>query len=104
MLANSYDVDESNVTVLDPVPAAPMALPVQPEAANPLLTRLLKIADGYRAEKALRQAIEIYFELAENHPATPAAQQAQKRLTEIGEQYERSGEFRQARGIYERLL
>ena len=102
MLASSND--ESVVTVLDLAPSAPAAVPVQPEAANPLLTHLLRIADGYRAENALRQAIEIYFELVENHPHMPEAQQARHRLTEIGEQYERSGEFRQARSLYQRLL
>ncbi len=104
MLASSNNVDESVVTVLGPAPSAPAAVPVQPEAVNPLLTRLLKIADGYHAENAPRQAIEIYFELVENYPSTLEAKQAQRRLTEIGEQYEQSGEFRQARSLYERLL
>lgn len=104
MLASSNDVDESVVTVLDPAPTIPVAVPVQLEPANPLLTRLLKIADGYRAENALRQAIEIYFELVEHYPSTPEAREAWQRLTKIGEQYERSGEFRQARSLYQRLL
>ncbi len=103
MLATSYQVDES-MTILDSAPSAPAAVPAQPEAVNPLLTRLLKIADSYHAENAPRQAIEIYFELVENHPDTPEAQQAQRRLTEIGEQYEQSGGFRQARSLYQRLL
>ena len=104
MLATSNNVEESVVTVLSPVPPAPAVMPGQPESVNPLLTHLLRIADGYRAENALRQAIEIYFELVENHPDTPEATQANQRLTEIGEQYERSGEFRQARSLYKRLL
>ena len=104
MLASNNDVDRSVVTVLPPAPADPAAAAVQPEAVNPLLTRLLKIADSYLRENAFRQAIEIYFELVEKHPNTPEAEQARQRLAEIGEYYERWGEFRQARSLYERLL
>ncbi len=79
-------------------------LPVRSSAEARLLRRLLKMADGYRASHALRQAVEMYFQLAERHPDTPEASQARDRLFEIGEGYERAGELRQARGIYERLL
>jgi tetratricopeptide (TPR) repeat protein len=104
MLASSNNVDESVVTNLGPALPAPEAVPVQPEASNPLLGHLLKIAESYRIEYALRQAIEIYFETADNFPNTPEAQQARQKLTEIAEHYERSGEFRQARSLYQRLL
>ena len=69
-----------------------------------VLERLLKMADRYCAENALRQAIEIYLELAEVHEGTPEARKALERLMRIAEQYECTGERRQARGIYERLL
>lgn len=75
-----------------------------PESDRRLLARLLHMAELYRSEKALRQAVEIFFELAEHHDDTPEAAEARQQLLEIGDLYEKSGEFRQARGIYERLL
>jgi hypothetical protein len=69
-----------------------------------LLARLLTIAERYRAEGAHRQAVPIYFELAEGHPETAEGQSARQALLEVGEWYERNGEFRQARSLYERLL
>jgi len=69
-----------------------------------LLPRLLNIAEGYRAEGSLRQAMDIYFDLVEKYPRTPEACRAQEILLLIGERHERQGEFHQARSLYERLL
>lgn len=74
------------------------------EAPAPLLTKLLHIADMYRAEDSIRQAMSIYFELAEEHSGTPEAYDALERLLEIAKNYEDAGEIRQARSLYERLL
>lgn len=94
----------SVVVLPDEPPAALDAALLETTLPNPLLGRLLKIADGYRAENALHQATSIYFELAENHPGTPEATDAVERLLEIGERYEQEGEVRQARSLYERML
>ena len=74
------------------------------EAGSVLLNRLLKMADGYQATNAPHQAAEMYFELIDCHPDTLEAVQARKGLIEISEGYERSGNLRQARSIYERLF
>ena len=75
----------------------------QPDA-GPALDHLLQMADTYRGENSLRQAMEIYFELAEAHGDTPQGQHARQWLMAIAEQYEFAGNRRQARSIYERLL
>jgi hypothetical protein len=85
-------------------PARLTAARPQTGTGNPLLSRLLKIAEGYCKEKAIRQAVEIYFEMVETQSHTPEALVAREELLRIGEQYERNGEFRQARSLYERLL
>ena len=74
------------------------------EDGSVLLNRLLKMADGYQATNAPHQAAEMYFELIDCHPNTLEAIQARKGLIEISEGYERSGNLRQARSIYERLF
>ena len=85
--------------------SVPDSDPAQPSGPDPrLLDHLLKMADDYRAEDALRQAMEIYFELAEAHPDTPQGEQARKWLIALAEHYEHVGAPRQARSIYERLL
>jgi len=74
------------------------------EADSVLLNRLLKMADGYQATNAPHQAAEMYFELVDCHPDTLEAVLARKGLIEISEGYELSGNLRQARSIYERLI
>ena len=74
------------------------------ESHSPLLTKLLKIADMYRADESIHQAMSIYFELAEEHAGTPEAYEALERLLDIAKNYEDAGEIRQARSLYERLL
>jgi Flp pilus assembly protein TadD len=83
-------------------PAEPTASAVSP--ANPLLARLLAIADGYRTAGNFRQAIEVFLTLIDDHPDSSEARQARAMLLEIGAWYERHGDFRQARSLYERLL
>ena len=62
------------------------------------------MADTYYQGGSLRQAIELYFELVRDHAGTPQAAQAEERLLEVARTYERAGELRQARGIYEQLI
>ena len=77
---------------------------VSAEPRPEVLVRLMEMADRYRAANEIRQAIEIYFELVEDHEDSPQAKQARRCLMEIAVEYERVGGRRQARGIYERLL
>ena len=87
------------------VPGQEESLPPVPNAfGSALRARLLSMADGYRLTNAPHQALEMYFELLACHPDTPEAAQAQSRLLEIGDRYERYGEPRQARSIFERLM
>jgi hypothetical protein len=90
--------------VLLPAPADAPRAPSQLPGESPLLGRLLKIADGYRAGRGIWQALEIYFRLIEEHPETPEGQRARQAVLEIGELHERNGAYRQARTLYERLL
>jgi hypothetical protein len=71
---------------------------------SPILNRLLRMADGYRRGGSPKQAIEMYFELAERNAESLEGRQASDRLLEIAEEYEQQGLARQARSIYERLL
>ena len=85
-------------------PAAAAGHPSGSSDSGPLLDHLLKLADEFRAKDALRQAMEIYFMLAEVHEDTPQGSQARQWLMAIAEHYEHIGGTRQARSIYERLL
>ncbi|HUY88111.1 MAG TPA: hypothetical protein VMV10_05225 [Pirellulales bacterium] len=68
------------------------------------MSKLLNLADMYRAENSIHQAMSIYFELAEEHAGAPEAYDALERLLEIAKSHEDAGELRQARSLYERLL
>ena len=90
-------------------PPAPAPVPapvpgVVPDGQSRVLVELLKLADTYRGTGSVRQGIEIYFELVEKYDETPEARMAGERLLEVARAFERGGELRQARGIYERLL
>jgi hypothetical protein len=69
-----------------------------------VLDGLYRLAEQHRSRGALRQAVGLYFEIAEEHPGTDQGVQARERLMEIADRYETGGESRQARGIYQRLL
>lgn len=68
------------------------------------LDHLLAMAQRYHGEGNLRQAMEIYWTLAEDHSDTAQAQAAQEKLLELARFYERDGSRHQARAVYERLL
>ena len=69
-----------------------------------VLAHLLKMADGYLAAHAVHQALAIYFEVFEKHGGAQEAGRAHERLLEIAGDYEKAGEFHQARSIYGRML
>jgi tetratricopeptide (TPR) repeat protein len=69
-----------------------------------LLGRLLAMAQRYRSEGNLRQAIELYWTLAQGYPRTPQSDAAHRVLLEIADAYERQGARHMARSMYERLL
>lgn len=69
-----------------------------------MLGRLLAMAQRYRKEGNCRQATELFWTLAEEHPQTPQAEAAKAALLELAEGYGRAGAQRMARSMYERLL
>lgn len=68
------------------------------------LERLLAMANAYRSEGHHRQAMELYWELAEDYPGTPQSDAARTVLLALASGYEGSGARHIARSIYERLL
>ncbi|WOJ88524.1 hypothetical protein RZS28_11890 [Methylocapsa polymorpha] len=68
------------------------------------LDHLLIMAQRYRSEGNLRQAMDIYWTLSEDHSDTAQGQGAQDKLLELAGVYERDGYRHQARAVYERLL
>ena len=82
--------------------------PAKPEAdagANQMLLKLLlAMAQRYRCEGKLREAMDLYWELVEDHPGTADAGAAKAVLLELAASYERNDASHMARSIYERLL
>ena len=76
----------------------------QAEVVLPLLSDLLKLADDYRRDGSPHQAIELYFELAEQNANSIEGQEARCRLSEMAKGYEQNDMPHEARSIYERLL
>ncbi len=99
---------ESAPRMVAPLVIPPLQPPVDGEPLSPqrkrVLANLVDMADMYARNGALRQAIELYFELAKDHDGTEQAVLANDRLMAIAQRYQENGEFRLARGIYERLL
>ena len=69
-----------------------------------VLDHLLSMAEQYASSGSFRQAIELYFTLVVEHGGSDQAVQACDRLIAIAEGYQKHGELRLARGIYERVL
>ena len=90
-----------------PAPAPPHNVIMSQPAVDPaaqMLAHLLKMADGYLAQGALWQAMEIYMKIVKQHDETPEARLARERLLWIAERHEKNGKGHLARSIYERLL
>lgn len=82
---------------------APASEETQP-VDRAVLERLLAMANVCRSEGHHRQAMELYWELAEDYPGTPQSDAARAVLLELASGYEDSGARHMARSIYERLL
>ncbi|MGO9773919.1 MAG: hypothetical protein ACLPSW_31095 [Roseiarcus sp.] len=74
------------------------------DAIHRSLDHLLAMAHRYRREGNLRQAMEMYWMLSEDHSGTAQSLEAQKSLLELAEAYEHLDARRTARAVYERLL
>jgi hypothetical protein len=68
------------------------------------LDHLLAMAQRYRREGSLRQAMAIYWTLSEDYFETEQGRGAQSGLLEMADYFENDGSRHQARAIYERLL
>ena len=68
------------------------------------LRMLFRIADGYWARGAVRQALELYTEIHDRYGHLPEAGPAETRLVEIAEWFEAKGDLRQARALAERFM
>ena len=99
---------ESPPAMVAPVVVPPHDRPEDDEVISPqrkrLLSHLLGMADMYPRNGSLRQAIELYVELVNDHDGTDQSLLASDRLMTIAQHYEDNCELRLARGIYERLL
>lgn len=73
-------------------------------AVHRSLDHLLAIAHRYRKEGNLRQAMEMYWMLLEDHFGTAQSLEAQESLLELAESYERDDRRHTARAVYERIL
>ena len=90
-----------------PTPAPPRTVIMSQPAADTapqMLAHLLRMADGYLAQGALWQAMEIYLKIVKQHDGTPEARLACERLLKIAERHEKNGKGHLARSIYEQLL
>ena len=74
------------------------------EVVLPLLSHLLQMANDYRSNGSPHQAIEVYYELAEQNADSIEGQEARCQLFEIAREYEQADMPHEARSIYERLL
>jgi len=77
--------------------------PLSPQRKQ-VLDHLIGMANLYARNGSLRQAIELYFAVVNEHGGTDQSVQACDRLMAVAQQYENHGELRLARGIYERIL
>ena len=95
---------QATITATRPRTVIMSAGPSRVQSQARVLAHLLKMADGYLAAHAVRQAVAIYFEVLEEYGGTQEAGRAHERLLEIADRHEKAGEFHQARSIYERML
>jgi hypothetical protein len=85
-------------------PAPHIAVQAPRDPRSKVLPRLLAMADHYLKAGALRQALEMYFDLYHNHEDSPEAEKAGEGILEVARIHEENGELHLARAIYERLL
>jgi hypothetical protein len=87
-----------------PIPAPHVAVEPVRDPRSKVLPRLLKMADFYLKTGALRQALEMYFDLYRNHEDSPEAETAEDRILEVARIHEENGELHLARAIYDQLI
>jgi hypothetical protein len=87
-----------------PIPAPHVAIEPARDPRSKVLPRLLRMADFYLQTGALRQALEMYFDLYRNHEDSPEAEKAEDRILEVARLHEENGELHLARAIYEQLI
>lgn len=75
-----------------------------PVESNPLLGKLLAMARRAQREGSSRQAMELYWSIIDKYPDTSEAGVSKNELFAIAEGFERAGNVRMARGMYERLM
>jgi len=73
-------------------------------ASNPLLAKLLSLAQRAKREGNSRQATEMYWGILDKHPGTAEAATSKNELLAIAEGHERAGNVHMARSMYERLM
>jgi hypothetical protein len=79
-------------------------VPTDPVMEHTVLKRLLAMAQRYRSTGELNAAMEMFWELAEDHAESAEGATARQALLEIAAFDEREGAQHMARAIYERLL
>ena len=94
------------VTQPESTKVKPVAVEKQPDQSpgHVARERLLAMAKRYRKEGQVREAMEMFWELAESHSDTSQGDAAKELLLEMAAGYERDGSPRMARSIYERIL
>jgi len=73
-------------------------------ASNPLLAKLLSLAQRAQREGNSRQAMGMYWEIIDKHPGTSEAATSKNALLMIAEGHEKAGRVHMARSMYERLM
>jgi hypothetical protein len=87
-----------------PIPAPHVAIEPVRDPRSKVLPRLLRMADFYLKTGAIRQALEMYFDLYRNHEDSPEAEKAEDRILEVARIHEENGELHLARAIYDQLI
>lgn len=76
----------------------------KPDVVGQSLGHLLAMADRYRQDGNISQAMELYWKLSEDYPGTAQSLEAEKHLLQLAEAYDCEKSRHRARAIYERLL
>jgi hypothetical protein len=77
---------------------------LNPVMENTVLERLLTMARRYQKSGNVNAAMEMYWELAEDHIDAVEGKAARVALLDLAAKHEREGAVHMARAIYERIL
>jgi hypothetical protein len=104
-LGSSNGHDQPTYTPRHTVLSAPhITIEAPRDPRSKVLPRLMAMADHYLKTGSLRQALEMYFDLYQNHEGSPEAAKAEDRILEVARIHEENGELHLARAIYEQLI